>query len=268
MRSILAALLILIASSAFAQQAKPPQTPPAPPAPAAPLPPAMKLRVIVDLSEPLFAARTADGRLAGFDIELLQALCARLRADCTIEAADWDELRSDIAAGKADLAAGGIETGTLPAERSVFAAPYGRVPLAIVVRKGSKLEVNPAGLKDKRIAVQRSTRWAQWLKETGAATVVQMDTPDEVQAALAADKVDGALLDRRRTATWLAGPAGACCELAKPDIREAGATGPGMAVLLRSDIRLKELVEKAMAGLRSDGTIQKLVAKHLPFPLM
>lgn len=265
MRSIIAALSMLIASSAFAQQVRPPQ---APPPPAAPLPQAMKLRVIVDLSEPLFATRTADGRLAGFDIDLLQALCTRLRADCIVDAVDWDDLRADMAAGKADLAGGGIETGSLPAERSVFAATYGRVPLAIVARKGTKLEVTPAGLKGKRIAVQRSTRWARWLKETGAATVVEVETPDEVQAALMSNKVDGALLDRRRTAIWLAGPAGACCELAKPDIREVAATGPGIALLLRSDIRLKELIDKAMASLRHDGTIQKLAVKHLPFPLL
>lgn len=266
MRFILATLALLLASTAAAQQVKPPQTPPAPPP--APTAQTMKLRAIVDLSEPLFAVRTPEGRLAGFDIDLLQALCARLKADCVIEAVDWDDLRAEIAAGKADLAAGGIETGSLPAERSVFAASYGRVPLAIVARKGAKLEVTPAGLKDKRIAVQRSTRWASWLKQTGTATVVEMETPDEVQAALIAGKVDGALLDRRRTSVWLTGPAGTCCELAKPDIREPSATGPGIAVLLRSDIRLKELVEKAMAGLRSDGTIQKLTAKHLPFPLM
>ena len=267
MRSILAALLILIATTALAQQVKPPQTPPAP-APAAPSQQSMRLKVIVDLSEPLFASRSREGRLVGFDIDLLNALCARLKADCLIEAVDWDDLRADIAAGKADLAAGGIETGSLPAERSVFAAPYGRIPLAMVVRKGAAFEVTPAGLKGKRIAVQRSTRGAMWLKETGAATVVEMETPDEVQAVLTAGKVDGALLGRRRTVTWLAGPAGACCELAKPDIRDPAATGPGIAILLRSDIKLKELVEKAMAGLRNDGTIQKLVAKHLPFPLL
>lgn len=265
MRFILAASLVLLASAVLAQQVKPPQMAPAPPP--APSPPPMKLRVVVELSEPLFAARTSDGRLVGFDIDLLQALCARLRADCIVEAVDWDELRADMAVGKADIAAGGIETGSLPAERSVFAATYGRVPLAIVTRKGTKLDVTPAGLKDKRIAVQRSTRWAQWLKEAGTATVLEVETPDEVQSALTSGKADGALLDRRRTATWLAGPAGACCELAKPDIREAVATGPGVALLLRSDIKLKEVVDKAMAGLRNDGTIQKLAAKHLPFPL-
>jgi ABC-type amino acid transport substrate-binding protein len=267
MRSILAALLVLFATSTLAQQVKPPQTPPAS-APAAPLPQAMRLKVIVDLSEPQFASRSPEGKLVGFDIDLLNALCARLKADCIIEAVDWDDLRADIAAGKADLAAGGITTGNLPAERSVFAANYGRIPLAMVVRKGTTLEVTPAGLKGKSIAVQRSTRWAHWLKETGTATVVEMETPDEVKAALSSGKVDGALLDRRRTATWLAGPSGTCCEMAKPDIRDVTATGPGVAILLRSDIKLKEMIEKAMAGLRSDGTIQKLVAKHLPFPLI
>jgi ABC-type amino acid transport substrate-binding protein len=263
MRFFLATLLVFVASITLAQQAKPPQTPPP-----APSQQTMKLRVIVDLSEPLFAARTSDGRLAGFDIDLLQALCARLRADCVVEVVDWDDLRADIATGKADLAAGGIETGGLPSERSVFAAPYGRVPLAIAVRRGAKLEASANGLKDKRIAVQRSTRWARWLKEAGAATVVELETPDDVRAALSSGTVDGALLDRRRTATWLAGPAGACCELAKPDIHDVGATGPGVAFLLRSDIKLKEVVEKAMAGLRDDGTIKRLAAKHLPFPLM
>ena len=265
MRSILAVLLVLLASTAAAQQVKPPQTPPAP---AAPLPQTLRLKVIVDLSEPLFASRSPEGRLIGFDIELLNVLCARLKADCIVQAVDWDDLRADIAAGKADLAAGGIETGSLPAERSVFAAGYGRVPMAIVVRKGAALEATPAGLKDRRIAVQRSTRWGRWLKEIGTATVVEMETPNEVKAALTSGKVDGALLDRRRTAVWLKGPAGGCCELAKPDIRAPAATGPGIAILLRSDVRLKELVEKAMAGLRSDGTIHKLAVKHLPFPLI
>lgn len=262
MRSILAILLVCFACGAMAQQAKPPQ------GPAAPLPQSMRLKVVVDLSEPLFAARSPEGRLVGFDIELLQALCARLKADCIVEAIDWDELRADIASGKADIAAGGIRIGSLPAERSVFAAVYGRVPLAVVVRKGTKLDVTPAGLKGKRIAVQRSTRWAQWLKQDGVATVAELETPDDVKAALTAEKVDGALLDRIRTATWLAGPAGACCEMARPEIREPAATGPGIALLMRSDLRLKELVDKAMAGLRSDGTIQRLVAKHLPFPLL
>lgn len=259
MRSILAAVLIAMTSVAFAQQAKPPQAPP---------PPAMKLRVVVDLSEMVFASKAPDGRLVGFDIELLQALCARLRAECAVEAIDWDELRADMAAGKADLAAGGIATGSLPAERSVFATTYGRVPLAIVVRKGTKLEATPSGLKGKRIAVQRSTRRSNWLKEADTATVIELETPDEVLAALTSGKADGMLLDRGHAATWLAGPAGACCELAKPDIREPAATGPGVAVLLRSDLKLKEQVDRAMAGLRNDGTIQKLAAKHLPFPLL
>jgi len=270
MRSILAALRICMASGTMAQQAKPPQAPAAPtaPAPAAPLPQAMRLKVIVDLSEPLFATRSPEGRLVGLDIELVQALCARLKADCIVEAADWDDLRADIASGKADIAAGGIRIGSLPAERSVFAANYGRVPLAIVVRKGTKLDATPAGLKDKRIAVQRSTRWAQWLKQDGVSTAIELETPEAVKAALVAEKADGALLDRIRTVAWLADPAGACCEMAKPEVRDPAATGPGIALLLRSDLRLKEMVDKAMAGLRSDGTIQKLVAKHLPFSLL
>lgn len=264
MRSIIATLLVLIASAALAQQVKPPQTPPGP---AAPLPQSMRLRVVVDLSEPLFAARTPEGRLAGFDIELVRALCARMKADCIIEAIDWDELRAELAAGKADLAAGGIEIGGLPAERGVFAAPYGRVPLSIVVRKGTKLDATPVGLKGRRIAVQRSTRWGRWLKQAGAATVVEYETPEEVKAALNAQEVDGALLDRAHTVAWLAGPGGACCEAARPDIRDAEASGPGVAVLMRSDIRLKELVDKAMLDLRGDGTVQRLAARHLPFPL-
>jgi ABC-type amino acid transport substrate-binding protein len=265
MRSIIATLLVVLAASAMAQQVKPPQTPPAP---AAPLPQSLRLRVVVDLSEPLFAARAPEGHLAGFDIELMRTLCARIKADCIVEAIDWDELRAEIAAGKADLAAGGIEFGGLPAERSVFAAPYGRVPLTIVARKGTKLDATPAGLKGKRIAVQRSTRWGRWLKQAGTATAVEFETPEEVKAALKAGDVDGALLDRARTVAWLAGPGGACCEPARPDIRDAAATGPGVGVLIRSDIKLKELIDKAMLGLRGDGTIHKLMVKHLPFPLI
>ncbi|NKX29897.1 transporter substrate-binding domain-containing protein, partial [Rhodobacteraceae bacterium R_SAG6] len=49
-----------------------------------------KLRIATEGAYPPFNNVTADGGLVGFDVEIAQALCDKIKRDCEIVAQDWD----------------------------------------------------------------------------------------------------------------------------------------------------------------------------------
>jgi hypothetical protein len=131
MRSIFAALLVLLAATAMAQQTKP-----------SPAPPLRHgnpwgLRALVP-SPAVPLATDTRGVVASFDSALLEAVCLTMTTNCNIISMKGD-LRTQIAAGKADIA-GGIEVVDLSADLGVFSVSYGRVPsTAPDKRRGASL---------------------------------------------------------------------------------------------------------------------------------
>ncbi|QQS10647.1 MAG: transporter substrate-binding domain-containing protein [Rhodospirillales bacterium] len=243
------------------------QNRPAPPAPAPAAPP-LKLRIGIDTGAPPFAARGADGGPVGFDVELARALCARLKAECAVEAVDWDALPAALSGDSLDIALGGFDPADFRRDRPAFSAAYARPTVALAVRKGERIEATAAGMKDRRIGAQRATRVARWLADTSGAAASLFETREDALAALRGGDVDAVAAPRRALVEWLKGPGAACCELAKGDIRDPLAAGEGIAIALRPrDPRLKETVDKALAALAADGTIKRLAERHLPFPI-
>lgn len=120
MRSILAALLVLLAATSMAQQARPPVVSG---------PPLVRmwwsLRAVVPPSAAPFKTDTR-GEAASFDAALVEAVCLTMTTSCHVARMDGD-LRTQIASGKADIA-GGVEVVDLSADRGVFSVSYGRVP--------------------------------------------------------------------------------------------------------------------------------------------
>lgn len=51
---------------------------------------AMKLKIGTEGAYPPFNNLTADGKLVGFDIDIANALCAQMKADCELVTQDWD----------------------------------------------------------------------------------------------------------------------------------------------------------------------------------
>ena len=82
-------LLVLIAALPFIAAAQAP-------APA-------KLRVGVEGNYPPFSKMSPDGQLSGFDIDIARALCAQMKAECTLVQQEWDGMIPALNVRKFDL---------------------------------------------------------------------------------------------------------------------------------------------------------------------
>src|SRR5206468_10821118 len=96
MRRLAALLaLLLAANSALAQQPPKPAPKPAPtpakPAPKSPFaPPAFKITIATEAAYPPFNYLDKKGLPAGFEMELAQEACQRMKAECEFIAVKWD----------------------------------------------------------------------------------------------------------------------------------------------------------------------------------
>ena len=88
--------LLAMAGPALAQPGKPaprpvPQTRPAPPKSPFP-PPAFKITIATEAAYPPFNYLDRKGLPAGFEMDLAQEACERMKAECEFVAAKWDDL--------------------------------------------------------------------------------------------------------------------------------------------------------------------------------
>jgi len=104
--------LLLAASPAAAQQKPPPKPAPAPAAPAkkSPFtPPAFKITIATEAAYPPFNYLDKKGLPAGFEMELAQEACQRMKAECEFVAVKWDDLIPGLLDKKFDIIMSSLE---------------------------------------------------------------------------------------------------------------------------------------------------------------
>ncbi len=89
-----------------------------------------KIRIGVEGAYPPFSQVTPDGKLVGFDIDIANALCEKMGAECTMVQQDWE--------------------GIIPALESSHAIAYA-LRRASELGSGKRLLVNLSGRGDKDI---------------------------------------------------------------------------------------------------------------------
>src|SRR6185369_14943119 len=97
------------------------------------------LRIATWGEYPPFSFVAADGSLQGFDVDIAEALCAKMQADCTIVQQQWDPIIPNLMQGKYDAI---ISSMSITEERKRvidFSDPYYITPAFLVSTKDSRL---------------------------------------------------------------------------------------------------------------------------------
>jgi ABC-type amino acid transport substrate-binding protein len=265
--------LLAMAGAAFAQQRPPakPAQPAAKPASKSPFtPPAFKITVATEGAFPPFNYLDRKGIPAGFEMELAQEACQRIKAECEFAAFKWDDLIPGLVDKKFDVIMSSLEVTSERRKRLGMSRRYYLSPGAFIAAKGAPFDGPPSLLRNKRIGVQRDSTHADWADKSfrRSAQLKRYNTLGEALAALASDEVDAVFGDKTQLWLWSQKPEGKCCELVGQDIKDNQTLGIGVAAGLRKeDAKLRDAINKAFGEMMADGTYKKINEKYFPFPL-
>jgi ABC-type amino acid transport substrate-binding protein len=276
MRRLLFVLALLaFATNAGAQQAKPAAKPvPQAAKPAAPkspfTPPAFKITVATEGAYPPFNYLDRKGLPAGFEMDLAQEICERMKAECEFVADKWDNLVPGLLDKKYDIVMSSLEVNTDRRRRLGMSRRYYLSPGAFIAAKGQLFDGPPTLLRNKRLGVQKDSTHADWLDKSfrRSAQIKRYATVADALAALTKDEVDAVFGDKVQLWLWSKKPEGACCEVMGQDIKDTQTLGVGVSAgIRREDIKLRDAFNKALSDIIGDGTYKQINAKYFPFPL-
>ncbi|MCW8884193.1 MAG: ABC transporter substrate-binding protein [Motiliproteus sp.] len=223
-----------------------------------------KIRIASEGAYAPFNLITAEGELAGFDIDIAKALCAEMKAECDIVAQDWDGIIPGLKMRKYDAI---IASLSVTPERSrvvAFTDHYYSNSLTFVTSKAG--DFDPTNVKGKVIGAQRATIAGQYLEDNLAdqVTVKLYDTQDNAYLDLASGRLDAILSDKLPAYDWLQSKDGAAFEFRgdKIDIDDK------IAIAVRKrDKELKARFNAALKAILENGTYEKINAKYFPFSI-
>jgi octopine/nopaline transport system substrate-binding protein len=228
----------------------------------------------------------AGGKLEGFDIDLANELCSRMKVKCEIVAQDWDGIIPALLAKKYDAVMAGMSITDERKQVIDFAGPYADSPNGYLVAKTSPLAKMPGTgqiynlvtqqaeaekaieatkplLKGKTLGVQVSTTHPvfadTYLK--GTAEIREYKTTEAHDLDLLAGRIDAVLADATAIIGTLDKPEFKDYTLVGPAIT-GGIQGNGVGIGLRKeDAELKMKLNEAIQSATRDGTIRKLSMK-------
>jgi octopine/nopaline transport system substrate-binding protein len=228
----------------------------------------------------------AGGKLEGFEIDLANDLCARMKVTCEVVAQDWDGIIPALQAKKYDAIMAGMSITDERLKVIEFSAPYANDPNGIAVPKNSDLAKMPGTgqryslntqeaeaqkaidaikpvLKGKTVGVQGSTTHANFAEKylKGTVEVREYKNTEAHDLDLAAGRIDAILADSATLRGTLAKPEFKDYVIVGPGFT-GGVLGRGVGVGLRKDNKeLKAKFDEAIKAAIADGTVKKLSEK-------
>ncbi|RMD63029.1 MAG: ABC transporter substrate-binding protein [Alphaproteobacteria bacterium] len=245
-----------------------------------------KVRIGTEGAYPPFNYIDENGKLRGFDVEIAQALCDAMKAECEFVVQDWDGIIPGLLAKKYDAIIASMSITEERKKKVDFTDKYYNTPAKFVQRKGaghkiiledgvdtvadvSKVHLNKEGLKGKTIAVQRATIHENFLRDTlgDVVTIRAYATQDEANMDLVSGRVDLVLADSVALDDgFLKTEAGKDFEFVGPGFTDRKWFGDGAGIAVRKDdTELREALNKALKQILADGTYKKINDKYFDF---
>ncbi len=199
------------------------------------------------------------GKLAGYEIDLGNALCAEAGLTCEFVANEWDSIIPNLVAGNYDAIMAGMSITDERKETINFSDEYyPSEPSKFAAAAGAKIDLN--NLSGKKIGVQGATIQSAYAEEHFGAnnTILSFETFDQSVADLAAGNLDVLLADGDPLNPVIEASNGALAFVGD-GVRIGGGVGIG---LRKKDTELASKFNAAIAALKANGTVDKLIKEY------
>jgi len=225
-----------------------------------------KIRIGVEANYPPFSQMSPDGKFSGFDIDIASAICAHIKADCTMVSQEWDGMMPALNAKKFDLIVASMSITEDRKKSADFSDSYYDIPSTWIGKTGSFSQVTPAALKGKKIIVTRNTPRARFLQENFKdSEILQVAKEAEVTMELAAGRGDiGFGSSLAATAAFLKSPQGTgYSRLGAPVMLGGAAQGGGVGIAMRKgEDALRTKVNVALKAITANGVYKTINDKY------
>jgi len=230
-----------------------------------------KLRIGVEGAYPPFSEIGPDGKLKGFEIDLLMAYCAEMKAQCTLVQQDFDGLIPALQSRKVDAIFASVAITEERKKVIAFSKPYYNTPARLVAKAGAKLEPTAAGLVGKKIGVQRGTTHEAYATATfKQSEIVRYGSQDQVFLDLKSGRIDATLMDSPAADFgFLKKPEGKGFAFVGGPINDDKIFGVGSGVGMRraDEATLAKKFNAAIDAVQANGTFKQLAGKYFDYDI-
>lgn len=223
------------------------------------------LRIAFDVPYAPFEYKDDNGELTGFEVELAEAMCEEMKANCEFVIQSWDGMIPGLLARKFDMVMSSMSITEERAKRVLFSEPYYNTPGGWFGPEGFNTDVtDKSAMNGKTVGVQRGTTMDTYVTEElgSVVTVKRYTTADDMVLDLEGQRLDAAFVDY---------PVGEQTILSKDGFKEVGESvklGEGMGVAMRKrDKDLAEEVNAALRTLKEDGTYDTIMKKYFEYSI-
>ena len=209
---------------------------------------------------PPFESLSADGKVEGIEIEVMELICQELGVELEIKQMDFDSVLPGVQAGKFNVGVSGISVTPEREKNTLFTTPYCLAAQAIVVTSDSTI-ASKADLAGKTVAVQTGTTAEEFCMGNGY-TVKAFAANADAETALTVGKVDAWVIDDLTAAEMVA-----VYNEEHPDaplviLDEAMTTEPYAFAFAKGNEDLVNKINEILNDLLSDGTIASIFEEY------
>lgn len=235
------------------------------------------LRVGMECTYAPFNYKTADGELAGYDVDVAKGVGSIIGADLEFVCQEWDGMIPALLANKFDLVIASMSITEKRMEKIDFSGPYRFSTGQIVGSKKTKVTLFddsgnpiPANFKGLKVGLERATTYSSWFEEIlPDADVVLYDGSEPLYLDLQNGRVDLIMTNPMKAhLKFLAKDEGSEFEFKGPTVDEEKYFGIGVGIGLRKgQDELKERLNVALKQLINSGDLESYAKKIFPFKL-
>ena len=227
---------------------------------------AEKLKMGIEAAYPPFNNKDASGQVVGFDKDIGDALCAKMKVEkCEVYVSDWDGIIPALNAKKFDFLISSLSITDERKQAVDFTDRYYSNKLQFIAPKNVDFKTDKASLKGKVIGTQRATLAGTWLEDNyGSDIDIKLyDTQENAYLDLTSGRVDAILADKYVNYDWLKTDAGKNYEFKGDPVVESDEVG----IAVRKGDPLREKLNAALKEIIADGTYKKINDKYFPFSI-
>lgn len=225
------------------------------------------LRIASEGAYPPFNYVDSTNTLHGFDIDIANVLCERMKVECTFVTQDWEGMIPALLAKKYDAIVASMNVTEERKKTVAFTNRYYRTPLSVAVTKDSKISDAQTNFKGLTVGSQSFSTQAIYAEEhygAAGATVKLYPSQDEAASDLAAGRLDGVIADKYPLLAWVESAGKDCCKI----LGDVDGTNTDAAIVVRQeDVALRERLNNALDEIVADGTYKKISRRYFAFDI-